>query len=254
MDSQRYDNGLLSRAAARMTYPATPDLRTRVLAALTPEAGSANGGQPTPAVRSARLVWLSAAAAVVAIAIAAALPGSRGAIADFFGIAGSEIELLPTPPLGVTPTPFPPEAPLEDIGTRVSLEEAERLAGFALALPRNERSDAAFIVRYGDQIVAVLRFERFDLWEARLEPFAHFGKGAPSGVTVEDTLVAGRPARWVSGGTHFMQYVDASGSPVEESLRTVERNTLIWNDGATFFRMETDLPLPDALEIAESLP
>lgn len=253
MSDAQYER-LLERVAARAAYPSTPDLRPRVLAALTPGTGSASVGQPTPAARPARLAWLAAAATVAAAAFAVAVPSSRNAIADFFGIEGSQVELLPTPPPGVTPTPFPPEAPLEDIGTLVSLEEAERLVGFALALPRNERPDAAFIVRYGDQIVAVLRFERFDLWEARLEPFAHFGKGAPSGVTVEDTLVAGRPARWVSGGTHFMQYVDASGSPVEESLRTVERNTLIWNDGATFFRMETDLPLPDALTIAESLP
>ena len=38
-----------------------------------------------------------------------------------------------------------------------------------------------------------------------------------------------------------MQYFNASETPVEGSARTVDRSTLIWNDGTTFFRLETDL-------------
>jgi hypothetical protein len=253
MPDRAFDEAHLRSLASRAAYPPTPELRPRVLAALATEAGATRVGQPTPAVRPARLAWVAAAAVVCAAALAFAVSSSRDAIAEFFGIEGSRIDILPTPPPGVTPTPFPPEAPLEQIGTRLSLEEAERLAGFALSLPSGEPPEDVFVVRYGDETVAVLRYPQFDLWQARLEPSAYFDKGAPSGVRVEDTLVDGHPATWVTGGTHFVRYVDATGAPVEASLRTVERSTLIWNDGATFFRVETGLSLVDARAVAESL-
>jgi hypothetical protein len=62
------------------------------------------------------------------------------------------------------------------------------------------------------------------------------------------------PARWISGGRHFVAFVDVTGNSIDASERTVDANTLIWNDGATFFRMETALGYDDAVRIAEALP
>jgi hypothetical protein len=38
------------------------------------------------------------------------------------------------------------------------------------------------------------------------------------------------------------------------SVRTVERSTLIWSSGPTFYRLETDLTEEEAVTLAESLP
>jgi hypothetical protein len=41
---------------------------------------------------------------------------------------------------------------------------------------------------------------------------------------------------------------------IPESFRQVDRSTLIWRTDAAFYRIETDLPMEDAIRIAETLP
>lgn len=235
----------LRAIAARATFPAAPSLRARVLAGIDEPRGARRRTSRAP------YAFAAAAMAIVVAVIAAALavPGSRTAIADFFGVEGSEIEVVPSA------TAF---APPEDIGATArpaSLDEARDALGFALALPPGAGEPVAvYVVRYGTQDVAVARYGEFDLWQARLDTDASFGKGAPPGVTVEDTFVAGMPARWISGGPHIVQFNSPDGALVPGSERTVDANTLIWNDGDTFFRMETKLAFADARRIAESVP
>ncbi|MEX2227305.1 MAG: hypothetical protein WEB52_12740 [Dehalococcoidia bacterium] len=245
MNESTFDRDI-GAIAARASYPATPSLRAGVLASI---AGTPATRRTTPHTRPP-FAFAGAALAIVLAAIVAtlAVPSSRSAVADFFGIEGSEIEVIPAE------TPLPPP---DDIASRAwltSIDDASDATGFDLVLPAGEDPRATYIVRYGDQAVAVIRYDEFDLWQARLPSDANFGKGAPPGVTVEDTFVDGMPARWVSGGAHIVQFYDAGGVFVPGSDRTVEANTLIWNDGQTFFRMETALAFDDALRIAESLP
>lgn len=237
----------LSAIAARAEYPATPSLRPKVLAAI------ADTHRPHAMRTRGPLAFAAAVAAIVlAGAVAAiALPDSRDAVADFFGIEGSTIEFTPSTP-GLPPP--------DDIGSAgaaspSTLAAASDALQSPLPLPADAGEPAAvYIVRYGAQNVAVLRYDEFDLWIARLESQWSFGKDAPPGVTVQDTFVADEPARWISGGTHFVAVLDRFGERIEGSDRAVEANTLIWNDGGTFFRIETQLPLSDARRIAESLP
>jgi hypothetical protein len=233
----------MSAIAARATFPAMPSLGSRVLASI---------GEPRPVRRAASRAPLASVAAAAAIVIAAlaitlAVPSSRDTVAGFFGIEGSEVEPIPD-------TPLPPP---EDIGTTAQLatiDEANALVGFDLSLPHDAGDPGAvYVLIYGTQHIAVIRYDEFDLWQARLPTEANFGKGAPPGVTVEDTFVDGMPARWITGGPHFVAFVDATGQRIESSERTVDANTLIWNDGETFLRMETQVAFDDALRIAESL-
>jgi hypothetical protein len=242
--------------AARAVYPSTPHLHTRVIVALdaqTPHVQSAGaaparsrwslfGFRPGAAIAAA-VVVLAAIAAVVAV------PSSRSAVADFFDVEGSKVDIVPTTtPLPVAPTGIP------DTAQRTSIDDLGDAIGFSPLVPAGTAApNESFVVRYGTQNVAVLRFDEFDLWETRLQPETYFGKEADPRLTVTDTFVGDAPAHWVSGGPHFVGYVDANGNRVESSERIVETNTLIWNNGETFLRMETNLPLDAALRIAESL-
>lgn len=238
----------LTAIATRAEYPTTPRLRPKVLAAI-----AATHRSHTPRART-RLAFAAAGAVIVIVLAAAvaaiAVPDSRDAVADFFGIEGSTIEFTPSAP-GLPPP--------EDIGSAGAASPSTLAAAseaLQLPLPRPANAgdpSAVYIVRYGSQNVAVLRYDEFDLWIARLESQWNFGKGAPPGVTVQDTFVDGAPARWISGGTHFVAVLDRFGERIEGSDRAVDANTLIWDDGGTFFRIETKLPLPDARVIAESM-
>jgi len=248
MDDVTFERRVLGRVAAEVSYPPTPSLRAGVLAGI---AADAPGARPT----WRRTAVLAAAAVVaVAIAVALAMPGSRSAIAEFFGVSGSKVEVLPTPAPGVTPTPFPAPADISSYATPTTLESAQTAAGFAPALPPGEGAPlGAYLVEYGGPPpVVVLQYARFDLWESRTVGF--FVKGVPEGVEVRDRSVNGRPATWIGEGEHIVRFVDAQGREVAASVRTVGRGTLIWSTEATFYRLETDLSEEEAVRVAESLP
>jgi hypothetical protein len=250
---------LLERAATTTPWPITPDLRTRVAASI---ASTARGAQPPPAVkpsRPAHQTWragiaLAVLGGVIALLGLLALPTSRGAIADFFGIEGSKVELLPTPAPGTTATPLPTPADVATSAERVTLAEAEEALGFAPRLPGNAEPDAALLVRYAGQPVVILRYDDFDLWQTRMIAGSSFGKGSAPGGQIEEFLLSGgAPARWVTGAPHFVFYELPDGTRFASSERLVEQSTLIWNRDGVFYRLETDLLLDEAVTIAEAL-
>lgn len=250
MDDLQFEQEVVGRIAAQASYPATPALRAWVLAAIAED----TPGRSRPALpRRRALLLASAVALAVAIVVVLAVPRSRGAVADFFGVQGSKIEILPTPAAGVTPTPFPTPAGIQWIATPTSLDIARSAAGFDPALPRGQGEPlGVYLVDYGRPPVVVLQYARFDLWESRTVGF--FVKGVPEGVTVHDRTVKGLPATWIGEGEHIVRFVDSSGQEVAASVRTVDRGTLIWSSGGTFYRLETDLTEEEAVSIAESLP
>ena len=241
----------LTRGAASLPYPPTPRLRGRVLAAIA-------AAEPARVQRRPAFVFAMVAAAVALFAamLALSFPGSRSAIADFFGVEGSKVERLPTPPSGITPTPFPPPADLPPAARSASLSEIAGALGFAPALVDGQGApDTAYVVEYSGEPVAILRYPEFDLWQTKLRGEAGFGKGVPASGRIEEfELRPGVPARWISGGPHIVWFMLPDGRTLEESVRTVERNTLIFSTGRAFYRIETDLPRLDALRIAETLP
>jgi hypothetical protein len=253
------------RIAARAAYPPTPQLRARVLDAIAAGRASAPSRTrqlaPSPILRFA--IVASIAAAVVAIAVALSVPSSRSAIAEFFGIEGSRIELLPTPAPGVTPTPFPTPGGIESYATPSSLDGVQRDLGFSVALPAVEGGPPAVYVAVYFGFAVVLRYDAFDLWEVRLAG-GTIGKGVPAddvfakavggGTKIEDLTIKARPATWISGGAHIVRFIDADGREVAASVRTVGRNTLIWRTDDFFYRLETDLSEAEAIRIANSLP
>src|SRR5437763_10816018 len=139
MNEMRFEERLLERAAASMTYPATPQLRTRVVSAISAPAAR----RATPELRRPLVLAFAAAAAIV-VAVVLGVPASRTAVAKFFHIQGSKIERLPTPGPGVTPTPFPTPAGLESEARRVSFDDAARIVRFRPLLPAEGDPEATY--------------------------------------------------------------------------------------------------------------
>ena len=262
MDEMMLDR-LLSRAADEIRYPVTPRLRARVLAVIDTPSRARRGAASFVPLRL--VVALSAIVLAIGAALAFALPSSRSAIADFFGIEGSKIERLPTPAPGVTPTPFPTPAGIETLATPSSLIAVRSRFGFAPALPAaGAEEPAVYVAQYLGTLAVVLHYDQFELWEVRLEPGGTFSKGESidpiiaksigGGTKLTDLTVRNRPATWITGGAHIVRFTDRDGNEAAGSVRTIDRNTLIWRTDAAFYRIETDLPLDDARRLAESLP
>jgi hypothetical protein len=100
--------------------------------------------------------------------------------------------------------------------------------------------------------VLILQHAEFDLWQKRGGDF--IGKGLSSDAIVEVVHVGDSPAYWIVSSEYELRFLDAEGRELLGSRRTVDRNALIWNGAESFYRMETELPLAEALAIAESLP
>ncbi len=249
-----WEEAVLTRLADGFSYPITPDVAGSVRARLAERA--------LP-VAPRRLAWAPALAAAVGVALLVAAvvltasSGVREAVAGFLGLAveGEEIHLLPTPVPGVTPTPFPTPRPLESYATPVALRAVAAKLGFEPAIPTAYGSPkGSYIVDYQGTTVLVLEYDRFDLWETRVGAFEK-GIFTKETQVLEQLTVNGKPAYWISPGSHIVRFIGADGKEVVGSERTVTRNTLVWRAASgTNYRLETDLSRDEAVRLAEGLP
>jgi len=129
----------------------------------------------------------------------------------------------------------------------------ELAMGHEPALPSGVgEAEALYVVRYGGQPLLIAVYEDFDLWQTRGGGF--FGKGVPADILIEQPEVNGRDAFWIEPGGHETAFFDDDGNEVRGSRRTVDSNVLIWRGEETYYRLETELSLEEALAIAETLP
>jgi hypothetical protein len=66
--------------------------------------------------------------------------------------------------------------------------------------------------------------------------------------TVLETTVAGNPAAWVVG-PYLLKYRNGD----LDIVRLIEGHVLIWEQAGVTYRLETDLPLEEAVRVAESI-
>ena len=223
----------LHELGGEIAYPATPRF------------------EPTFERRPARARLLRPVAlglAVLAAALAGVLvlsPGARSAFLEIFRIRGATVELVETLP--------DVRAQRIDFGERVGRDEAERRAGFAL-LDLGGEADAIFVrtdglasVVYGDPARP-----RLVLSQARGAIYDGFVKKTGSrGTIVREVTVGGEPGLFVDGLAHFVMFRDENGNVTDESTY-LAGTVLLWNRGDLLLRLEGDLSLVDALELAES--
>lgn len=228
-------------SALSVPWPATPDVAATIADRL--------GAAPAARSRSRRRPWLRPAlASLVALAIAAAaVPPVRAAIERLIGVAGGErIERVEHVPQGAR----------LDLGAAVTLAQARRRAGFAVATPA--RLGAPDGVRLGGDLngraVSLLYGRDTVLTEIPHASAMLAAKQIGPQVRLRFVDVSGVPGIWIARGPRALVF---SGTG---STRTVRRSALpgagvlLWDRDGIAFRLETRRPFADALAIARSMP
>ena len=193
--------------------------------------------------------WWSQRRHRVAVAVAAVLlalvatPPVRAAVADWFGFGGVLVQRG-------DPGPGPASPPPAVSPTR-SVAEAAALVGFPVSVPA-ELGEPDGVEVAGDRRTVSMSWTTDEAGVLRLDQFDGrvdyaVMKQAP-GLTF--VAVDGADALWFEA-PHDVALLQADGSPVTHSAR-LAGHTLIWQDAATTLRLEGDLSLERAVEIAES--
>jgi len=249
-------------------YPATPDIAAAVALRLESEARPANLLRP-------RLAW-GAAVVILLLGAMLAIPPVRAQVLEWLQIGAIRIfltEPTPTPTPGATqppaqagqagnpttpatPRPSPrPYPSLADLPGETSLAEAQSQLDFPILLPAYPpdlgEPDRVFLQDLGGQAVLLVWMDPEEPERIRLDlllmgPGAFGEKFAPA--VIAETNVNGKPAIWTEG-PHTLNL----GGMYQQVPLVVQGNVLIWEEGEVTYRLETDLPLEEAVRIAGSL-
>ncbi len=224
----------LEQLVAALAVPEPPDLVGPVMQRLD--------ARP----RHHRLVVAAAAAMVLTLVAAMALPGPRRAIADLLGVGSVEVVLADR---------LPRVAAALELGEQVDAAPISVSLPAALGPAEAVFVDAAGIVTFvwpsSDRLpetstpgVGAIVSAVSGSLDAGLQ------KTAGPGSVVEVVLVGGRPALWIEG-EHTIA-VRRSGAPIFDTVRLAD-NTVVWQSGDLTLRFESRLDRDDAVAIAEAM-
>lgn len=249
--------------AQRMNYPHTPDISGRVMSRIVP--------MTKPRFFSRRFAW-SLTLIVVLLFSLMLIPPVRAAVIEFIQIG--IVRIFPRPPEtpidtiqtatpeSIVPFTAVPKATddllplLDQLAGETTLAEAQAQVKYQILLPTYPPDLGApdlVFVQNADGAMTVL------IWldpnnSERVLMSLHFipegswaiDKGFP--VDVWETQVNDQPAYWGEGPYPLRLY---NGDL--EFVRLIEGHVLIWAVDDVTYRLETDLPLLEAIKIAESL-
>lgn len=220
-----------------------------------------------PARPLGRGLILAVVALLVLATIAAGVAGWLPGIRIRFGETAPSSSATPSAPATTSPRPSTTIGPLGSLlglGTSVSVDEAARIAGIDLLLPADAaigRPEATYVeggrvslvwgrrpgLREDSDGVALLISEfRGSVGEG------YYDKVLGAAATVTPIRVNGDRGFFIGGAPHFFMYVDEQGRDVDASHRVVG-NVVMWARGDVTYRVEVDLPMGDAIKLAESL-
>jgi hypothetical protein len=257
----------LQQLARHFPYPPTPDVTSTVRAQL------AEGSSLKPGFLPRRLAW-AALLALLVLAGLLAVPQVRAALVEYLQIGAVRIFLVeptptstPTPaaasleerPITATPRPSPtPLTSLRDLAGATTLAQAQAQVDFPIRLPAYPANlgepDRVFLQDFDGPVVVLVWLDdaqpgRVHLSLHELGPGTFADKGNPG--RIEETSVNGQRAIWAEG-PYVLQF--RVGSRVDYDFRRlVEGRVLIWAEGDITYRLESDLPLEEAVRVAESL-
>jgi hypothetical protein len=242
----------LKELAGEFSYPSTPPIARKVM-----------GRIRKPAQRSRKLVW-ALTILLLAFASLMSVPTVRAAVIEFIQIGVVRIfpsnEQTPseTPDPKTTPTAVPTSLIpfLESIAGETSLLEARRVASYPIALPTYPldlgEPDRVFLQDAGEAMVILIWNNEQNTGQVKMSlhlipPDSWVIKKANLEV-IEITSVHGQQAAWTTGPYPLiMQDRDI------QFTRLIDGHVLIWTVGDITYRLETDLPMEEAIKIAESL-
>jgi hypothetical protein len=246
-------------------FPATPLITASVHARLEERRPRPGAGWPV-------LVLRAAAVALVAFVVLLLIsPDVREAVARFFGLNTVRVEFVATPP-APTPSVQPTSQPSSGPTIRPTRTPTPTPALTGLTTLADARSKAEFDVRLptyptnlgepkpvyfqdfgrdfnGAQQV-ILVYPDFVLYEAE---GIIYQKSIYDATRVEETRVGDNQALWLTGAAHLVQVQDASGRIYIDFTRVVKGSVLAWEADGVTYRIETELPLDEAIRIAESI-
>jgi hypothetical protein len=216
-----------------LELPAEPDVTARVLERLERR-------RPFPW----RPLAVALAVVVVAVGIAFAVPPARSAILRFFHLGGASVVRVETLPPAVE------RSQADGLGDPLSRDAAERRVGFKLVLP----SAARRVYVFGDSLASVVvRAYGRPVLLSEFPARGQFLEKLVAGRTdVERLQVDGKPALWIEGAPHVLQYFDRRRGFREEPI-LIRGNVLLWVRGPLTLRLEGKLTRAQALELANHL-
>ncbi len=234
-------------SAASFEYPPTPDVAGEVRGRLSPARAPRR-----PAMRWALVAIL---VLIIGLLVATAVPPVRAALLKILHIGAIQISLLEDPQASAGMLAEQQALSITDLGEAMSLEEA----GAHVTLrdpaypPALGRPDAI----YGQNLLyrePVISFfwratrERPPITLTQIE-IPNFAFKWVAGEQVLETEILGQPAVWIEG-PHLLDL----GSGQVDQVTRVATNVLIWNAGEATYRLEGEISLEEAREIAESWP
>ena len=247
----------LAQTAAQFPYPPTPDLRPAPLA-------RSGRGQRAPMRRLAYI-----AAALLLLVGLWAVPPVRATVQDTVQDTVGQLWQLgavglrlaePTPQATVAPLPtYPP------LAGETTLAAAREQVNFPIRLPAYPsdlgRPHAVYLQELGGPAVILVWLTQADGQEAPsvrmsltlFEPDTFVEKSLMSHTLIQETHVHDVPALWMQG-EHILQFKQGD----YQATQLVAGKVLIWtealpDDGTLTYRLESGLPLDDAVRIAESV-
>lgn len=249
---------LLAETHRVIDYPDTTDLRDAIRRRI-----ALDGTRAAPRAPLYRRPVLVAAVIVIVatIALIAAIPGSRNAVADWLGLRGVRIEQPRTP------DDLVPAGTDLDLGAPTTLTDARRSVDFPVTVPTDlGPPDAVHLSRRppggrvtllytpGDTLPSAGRDDVGLLvteFTAGIDDRV-LGKVLATDSTLERVTVDGRPGYWVSGGLHIVGLLDRNGDLYRDRTR-LAANTLLVQDGDRILRIESALSRDEAVAIARTL-
>lgn len=237
----------VQRRARRFTYPPAPDLAAR-LAGVAPALPERSPSLRRAAVRR-RLAWALAALLVIIAGLAAVEP-VRAWVVEILRLGAVRI-ISPAPP-PTTRTPIPVHLGWSG-ATSLAAAAAELPFGVQLpALPAGlGLPDAAYVQDLNGPALLLVWMDPAQPRRVRLTMHALSSEAIAYKMnprTVEETEVNGQRALWTSG-----PYIVALRSGDWVAERLVAGHVLIWTEGDVTYRLESALPLAEAVAVAESL-
>jgi hypothetical protein len=262
LEQALFEKRLISIAAG-LDYPRTPDIAGSVMTHLRPSR--------RPRFVSRRLVW-SLTIILILFSSLMLIPPARAAIIEFIQIG--IVRIFPGTP---TPPPLPNEGPhstmipltatpgatlpslipiLENLAGEMTLEEAQQTVDYPILLPSYPpdlgQPDRIFVQDAGGDMAILVWIDHQQpervLMSLHFLPHGSWAIDKVEPTLIKETDVNGQRAIWTVG-----PYPLRLHNGDIEFTRLINGHVLIWVDGDITYRLETDLPLEEALKIAESL-
>jgi hypothetical protein len=249
----------LAELGESVEFPATPRLAERVGAELRAGAASHSARRRVPRLRLALLTGL--AVLLLGAAAAAAVPATRHAVLDFFGLRGETIERVPKLPENIR------AKPAWRLGRPTTLAAARPHLTFNPLLPRAVAGPNGVFLNHGvpgnslnltyapQQRLPRSRLTGVGLLVNELNGNAgpgFYGKLVPRDARFERFGIDGNFAVWIEG-LHAFFYKPAADHTFHIGHARLAANALIVQQGDVMVRLEGRFGKARAVEIARSL-